>query len=123
MALDQSALLELLDVLKAADVDERIRQAATTIYQALIEAELSSVIGAGPHERTETRTGLRNGHRPKMVSTVAGDLELQIPKLAMCGVKLWVWACGIGGGRGARRWLQTVAEMIRVSVVLPTPAR
>jgi hypothetical protein len=41
MALDQSALLEVLDVLKAAEVDDRIRQAAETIYQALIEAELS----------------------------------------------------------------------------------
>ena len=81
MALDQSALLELLEALKAADVDERIRQAATTIYQALIEAELSSVIGAGAHERTETRLAQRNGHRPKTVSTVAGDLDLQIPKL------------------------------------------
>jgi putative transposase len=81
MALDQSALLELLDALKAADVDDRIRSAATTIYQALIEAELSSVIGAVPHERTETRTGQRNGHRPKTISTVAGDLALQIPKL------------------------------------------
>src|SRR5262245_33972797 len=119
MALDQSALLELLDALKAADVDERIRSAATTIYQALIEAELSSVIGAAPHERTETRVVQRNGHRPKTVSTVAGDLELQIPKLAICGVKSWVWACGIGGGLGARRWLQRVAEMTRVSVVLP----
>jgi putative transposase len=39
MALDQSALLEVLEALKAADVDERVRQAATTIYQALIEAE------------------------------------------------------------------------------------
>ena len=38
MALDQSALLEVLDALKAADVDDRIRSAATTIYQALIEA-------------------------------------------------------------------------------------
>jgi putative transposase len=81
MALDQSALLELLEALKAADVDERIRSAASTIYQVLIEAELTAVIGAGPHERTETRTGLRNGHRPKTISTVAGDLELQIPKL------------------------------------------
>jgi putative transposase len=24
---------------------------------------------------------MRNGHRPKTISTVAGDLELQIPKL------------------------------------------
>jgi len=81
MALDQSALLDVLEALKAGDVDERIRQAAMTIYQALIEAELSSVIGAGPHERTEGRTGQRNGHRPKTIATTAGDLQLQIPKL------------------------------------------
>ena len=55
MALDQSALLEVLEALKAADVDDRIRPAATTIYQALIEAELTAVIGAGPHERTDGR--------------------------------------------------------------------
>jgi len=81
MALDQSALLELLETLKTADVDERIRLAATTIYQALIEAELTAVIGAGPHERAESRLAQRNGHRPKTISTVAGDLELRIPKL------------------------------------------
>ena len=38
--------LEVLDALTAADVDDRIRQAAQTIYQALIEAELTSMIGA-----------------------------------------------------------------------------
>ena len=63
MALDQSALLEVLEALKAAEVDDRIRQAAETICQALIEAELASVIGALPHERTGSRTGWRNGHR------------------------------------------------------------
>ena len=52
MAMDQSALLELLDALKAADVDERIRLAAQTLYQALIDAEATAVIGAGPWERT-----------------------------------------------------------------------
>ena len=81
MALDQSALLEVLEVLKAAEVDDRIRQAAETIYQALIEAELSAVIGAVPHQRTDARTGHRNGHRPRTVTTTAGDLELRIPKL------------------------------------------
>jgi transposase-like protein len=70
-----------LEALKAADVDERIRSAAATIYQALIEAELSAVIGAEPHERTPERVTYRNGHRPKVLTTVAGDLELQIPKL------------------------------------------
>jgi putative transposase len=81
MALDQSALLEVLEVLKAAEVDDRIRQAAETIYQALIEAELTAVIGAHPHQRTETRAGMRNGHRPRVISTTAGDLELKIPRL------------------------------------------
>jgi putative transposase len=81
MALDQSALLEVLEALKGGDVEERIRQAATTIYQALIEAELSAVIGAAPHERTSERLALRNGHRPKTLTTTAGDLELRIPKL------------------------------------------
>jgi putative transposase len=81
MALDQSALLGVLEALKGADVEDRIKQAATTIYQALIEAELSSVIGAGRHQRSDTRTAQRNGHRLKTISTTAGDLQLQIPKL------------------------------------------
>ena len=81
MALDQSALLEVLDALKAADVSDRVRVAAETVYQALIEAELTAVIGAGPHERTEARTAQRNGSLPRTLSTTAGDLELRIPKL------------------------------------------
>jgi putative transposase len=81
MALDQSALLEVLDVLKVADVGDRVRAAAETIYQALIEAELTDTIGAAVHERTETRTAQRNGHRSRILSTTAEDLELRIPKL------------------------------------------
>ncbi len=81
MALDQSALLEVLDALRTADAGERITQAAETIYQALIDAELTAFIGASPHERTETRSNQRNGSRPRTLSTVAGDLELRIPKL------------------------------------------
>src|SRR5215207_5111513 len=88
MALDQSALLEVLEALKAADGDDRVRQAAGTIYQALIEAELTAVIGAGPHERTETRVAQRNGHRPRTLTTTAG-----------------IWSCGsrsCGPGRSSR---------------------
>src|SRR3954465_2331661 len=84
MALDQSALLEVLEVLEAlkvAEVGDRVRTAAETIYQALIEAELTDVIGAAAHERSETRTNQRNGHRTRTRTTTAGDLELRIPKL------------------------------------------
>jgi len=81
MAMDQSALLELLEVLKAAGVDERVRIAAQSMYQALIDAEAEGVIGAGFWERTEGRTAVRNGSRQRLLSTTAGDLELRIPKL------------------------------------------
>ena len=81
MTLDQSALLQVLDQLRAAEVGDRVRQAAETIYQALIEAELTAVIGAEPHQRTDARTAQRNGHRPRTLTTTAGDLELRIPKL------------------------------------------
>lgn len=60
---------------------DRAQESAATIYQALIEAELTSVIGAEPHERTDARTGQRTGHRPRVLSTTAGDLDLRIPKL------------------------------------------
>ena len=128
MALDQSALLEVLEMLKGADVEDRIRSAATTIYQALIEAELSSVIGAERHERSDSRTAQRNGHRPKTVTTTAGDLELRIPKLRAGSFfpRCWSGACGStkpefrvrrvrrGGGAAAvpprrRRWTSSLS--------------
>jgi hypothetical protein len=51
------------------------------MYQALSEAELTAAIGAAPHERSDTRTALRNGHRPRTLTTPVGDLELRIPTL------------------------------------------
>jgi glucose-6-phosphate 1-dehydrogenase len=48
MALGQSALLEVLEALKAAEVDDRIRQVAETICQALIEAEALTEFGPKP---------------------------------------------------------------------------
>src|SRR3954451_13515386 len=81
MALDNAALLEVLEAMQAAGVEDRVRTAAQTIYQALIDAELTAVIGAGPWERTEGRTAQRNGTRSRTLTTTAGDLELRIPKL------------------------------------------
>jgi len=81
MALDQFALLELLEALKDSDVPDRIREASQTIYQALIDAELTAVIGAEPFERTDTRLAQRNGARLRTLSSTAGDLDLRIPKL------------------------------------------
>jgi putative transposase len=81
MALDQSALLDLLGELKLTDVTDRIRVATETLYQELIDAEATAFIGAAPFERSGDRTTYRNGSRPRTLSTTAGDLDLKIPKL------------------------------------------
>ncbi len=81
MALDQSALLDLLGQLKLTDVSDRIRAATESLYQQLIEAEATAFIGAAPFERSEARTTQRNGSRPRTLTTTAGDLNLKIPKL------------------------------------------
>jgi transposase-like protein len=81
MALDQSALLDLLGQLKLTDVSDRIRSATETLYQQLIEAEATAFIGAAPFERTADRITQRNGTRTRTLTTTAGDLNLKIPKL------------------------------------------
>jgi putative transposase len=81
MALDQSALLDLLAQLKLTDVTDRIRVATETLYQELIDAEATAFIGAGPFERSYERTTHRNGTRARTLTTNAGELDLRIPKL------------------------------------------
>jgi putative transposase len=74
-------LSELLDALRAGDLSDPIRASLQWVLQALIEAEATEAIGAGPHERSASRTNQRNGHRLRVLSTQAGDVELKIPKL------------------------------------------
>ena len=81
MTLTESDLSELLAAVQAGEMTETIRTSVAWVLQQLIEAELTAAIGARPHERTESRLTQRNGHRPKLVTTAAGDVELAIPKL------------------------------------------
>jgi len=81
MALDQSALSELLDAFKSGEGLDLIQEAVRLVCQELIEAELTAAIGAGRYERTEGRSNERNGHRDRVLTTKAGDVELAIPKL------------------------------------------
>jgi putative transposase len=81
MALDQSALLDLLEMMRSADDGELMRRLLGTMLQTLVDAEATAFIGAEPHERTETRTTQRNGTRDKTVTTTAGDLTVKIPKV------------------------------------------
>ena len=81
MALSQSALSELLDAFRAGDGVDLIRDAVRLVMQELIEVEATEQIGAARYERTDTRVTERNGRRPRLLATQAGDIELRIPKL------------------------------------------
>lgn len=64
-----------------ASLSTSLRDILTAALQELIEAELTATIGAAPGERTPDRVTQRNGHRPKLISTPGGDVEIGIPKL------------------------------------------
>ena len=81
MALDESALTELLDALRAGGDIDFIREAMQLVLQELIELEATQVIGAARYERADGRVTHRNGSRARLLSTKAGDVELAIPKL------------------------------------------
>ena len=78
---DDARVADLLARLGDGDGRELFRRLLETSMQELIDTELTAAIGAGPHERTESRSNQRNGSRPRLLSTPAGDIELRIPKL------------------------------------------
>ncbi len=81
MALSQSALSEILEAFRAGDGVDLIRESVRVALQELIELEATQHIGAASYERTGERTTERNGHRPRVLMTTAGDVDLRIPKL------------------------------------------
>ena len=54
MALDQSVCTELLEAFKTSDGVDLIRDAVRYVFQELIEAEATAVIGAGPTSAATT---------------------------------------------------------------------
>jgi transposase-like protein len=81
MALPQSAVSDLLEVLRTGQAVDLIRESVRTVLQELIEVEAAEAIGAVRYERSESRVNERNGSRPRTLSTKAGDIDLRIPKL------------------------------------------
>ena len=81
MTLTDHDLSELLAAVQAGEMTETVRLSVAWVLQQLIEAELTATIGAAPGQRSEARTAQRNGHRPKLLATAAGDIEVGIPKL------------------------------------------
>ena len=57
-----------------------LREIVQRVVQELLEAEMTEHIGAAPYERNATRTGQRNGHKPRTLRTRVGTLNLAVPQ-------------------------------------------
>ncbi len=68
-------------LLEAEDVD-LLREGVRILAQVLMDAEVSTQIGAELYERTEERTAQRNGYRTRTWDTRVGTVELRVPKIA-----------------------------------------
>jgi putative transposase len=78
---DASTYADLLARLGDDGTKELFRRLLEQALQDLIDAELTSEIGARRHERSDARSNYRNGGRARTLSTPAGDVELRIPKV------------------------------------------
>jgi putative transposase len=57
-----------------------LREIVERAVQQILEAEMTEHIGPAPYERVEGRTGQRNGHKPRMIRTRVGTLNLLVPQ-------------------------------------------
>jgi putative transposase len=68
-------------LMEESDVD-LLREGVRVLAQALMDAEVSTQIGAGLYERSEERSAFRNGYRARTWDTRVGTVELRVPKIA-----------------------------------------
>ena len=68
--------------LKALVADDRdlMKSLMKEALQEVLEAEMTELLGAGPHEREEGRRGYRAGHYERGLVTRIGKLELRVPR-------------------------------------------
>ena len=107
MTLSDTDTAQLWETFRAGGGAELVRGAVRLVLQELIEAEATEAIGAGRYERSDARVNERNGHRPRLLVTQAGDVELRIPKLPGRA------ECVLPGGRRVRSQREPVQRLWR----------
>jgi putative transposase len=80
MAKDHRRLAE--EVVQGILLDDPgfLREIVERVLQELLEAEMTEHVGAASYERSEGRTGHRNGHKPRALRTRVGTLNLLVPQ-------------------------------------------
>src|SRR5450756_525949 len=60
--------------------EDFLRSMVERVAQQVLEAEMTSFLGADNYERNAERRGWRNGYKPRTLKTRVGELELMVPK-------------------------------------------
>ncbi|MCA1838447.1 MAG: IS256 family transposase, partial [Actinobacteria bacterium] len=74
-------LAELLRKARMEHDADFLKEGVRALSQAIMEMEVEEHIGAARHERTEERSGHRNGYRERTWDTRAGTVELRVPRV------------------------------------------
>ena len=57
-----------------------LKEIVERVLQEMLELQMTEHIGAAPYERSTTRPGQRNGHKPRALRTRVGTLNLLVPQ-------------------------------------------
>ena len=60
--------------------EDFLRELVQRTVQQVLEAEMTSFLGAESYQRNDARRGWRNGFKPRTLKTRVGALELMVPK-------------------------------------------
>jgi transposase-like protein len=60
--------------------EDFLRDLVQRTVQQVLEAEMTSFLGAEAYQRNDVRRGWRNGYKPRTLKTRVGELELMVPK-------------------------------------------
>lgn len=61
--------------------DDGLARLVESVLNQVLDAQVTEHLQAGPHERTESRQGYRNGHRVRQMKTRVGTLDLLVPRV------------------------------------------
>ncbi len=70
----------IVDGLQGLGEEDFLRGLVERVVQQVLDAEMTSFLGAGAYERNAERRGWRNGFKPRVLKTRVGKLELLVPK-------------------------------------------
>ena len=76
ITLNQEEILQLL----SNDRDTAFAKLLQDSLNSILKAESTEQLKAEPYERTEERTGSRNGFRDRSLTTRIGQITLKVPK-------------------------------------------